>query len=350
MFAVLPIPRGNAADAQSDTPHVLVYLLAAWLARRRSSAGACCDWPAPAWPAAWPIGSGPRDSKFSRRAGLPGVAGLRGHWTWRRMGLAAATLAGTALVSRRALSDSGRQDHQQTTSVRQGRPGSDVHRHNWPRHAGAGPKDRGVGRRKPRQTLVNLSSPEPHRASRRPQKRYTATLVLKLIGNALQAFINSICQGFKFVFIPLYLIGHVELIRRKPDWLQIAMIALLAATHVVILLAVYTLSGYIAHRHVLPLVALAMPFTALGVIVVGDLRRPSAQDATRLSSCWPLGPVVRRRVAVHLAVGQSRIRAGDRSHALGASRAPNPERASCATRPTCNSMARCRLPTWVPGP
>lgn len=32
VFAILPIPRGNASDALSDTPHLLFYLLATWLA------------------------------------------------------------------------------------------------------------------------------------------------------------------------------------------------------------------------------------------------------------------------------------------------------------------------------
>jgi len=41
-------------------------------------------------------------------------------------------------------------------------------------------------------------------------------------------------------------------------------------THFVVLMAVFMLSGYIAHRHVLPMIGLAMPATALGVLCVGE--------------------------------------------------------------------------------
>ena len=39
IFAVLPIPRALAADAQSDMPHALLYLTAAWLACARLELG-----------------------------------------------------------------------------------------------------------------------------------------------------------------------------------------------------------------------------------------------------------------------------------------------------------------------
>ena len=49
-----------------------------------------------------------------------------------------------------------------------------------------------------------------------------------------------------------------------------ALLGLLATTHFVVLMAVFMLSGYIAHRHVLPMVGLGMAATALGVLCVGE--------------------------------------------------------------------------------
>jgi hypothetical protein len=99
---------------------------------------------------------------------------------------------------------------------------------------------------------------------------YTPKLIAKLLAKGISAFINSICQGFKFVFIPFYFIGQIECARRRPQWLQIGMLWMLGATHFCVLLAVFVLSGYIAHRHVLPMVALAMPLAGLGILYVGD--------------------------------------------------------------------------------
>jgi hypothetical protein len=64
------------------------------------------------------------------------------------------------------------------------------------------------------------------------------------------------------------LLGHIECARRRPRWLQVGMLALLGVTHFCLLLAVFILSGYIAHRHVLPMVAIAMPWVALGIFFV----------------------------------------------------------------------------------
>jgi hypothetical protein len=65
-------------------------------------------------------------------------------------------------------------------------------------------------------------------------------------------------------------VGQVSAFRSRRTEVKMTFLALLAATHMVVLLAVYVVSGYIAHRHVLPLVALAMPCTGLGVVLVGN--------------------------------------------------------------------------------
>jgi hypothetical protein len=269
IFAVLPVPRGNAADALSDTPHVLAYMLAAWLASTAIVNGSLLRWAG--------VGVASGLAYWIRPEGLEvflialvclSWRALRGQWSWRRVGLACGTLAAAALtVATPYPILAGKVTSKQLPFAKT----DPIPTYIEQLAAAPAPAQTPAAPTAANPPGVNEPVVTQAPPALPPHKRYTPTLVLKLVGSALQAFINSICQGFKFVFIPFYLMGHVELIRRKPDWLQIAMIALLGATHVLILVAVFTLSGYIAHRHVLPLVALAMPFTALGVIYAGDL-------------------------------------------------------------------------------
>jgi hypothetical protein len=94
-------------------------------------------------------------------------------------------------------------------------------------------------------------------------------LVLKLLAGATNEWAKSMAQGFKFVLIPLYFLGQIEMYRRRPNWWLILLIASCAALHIALLFGVYFISGYVDHRHVLPLVGLAVPFAALGAVYVG---------------------------------------------------------------------------------
>ena len=111
-------------------------------------------------------------------------------------------------------------------------------------------------------------------ASEGVQRRYSFKLIAGVLGKALNVLTGSVFQGFKFVFIPFYVLGHFELFRRKPEWFSIGFIVLLGAAHVAALLGVFILSGYIAHRHVIPLVALGMPVTGLGIVFATEHLAP----------------------------------------------------------------------------
>jgi hypothetical protein len=132
---------------------------------------------------------------------------------------------------------------------------------------------------------------------------YTPELVSSLIGLGFAAFINSICQGLKFVFIPYYLLGDIALIWRRPAGIQVAFLATLGVAHIVVLVSVFVFSGYVAHRHTLPLVGLAMPFAALGIyqtsVVVGRwirLRPMWLAAGTLVTCCLLVIPFTLRRL------------------------------------------------------
>jgi 4-amino-4-deoxy-L-arabinose transferase-like glycosyltransferase len=245
VFAVLPVPRAGAVDAQSDTPHALFYLLAAWLAAtgitggnlwRLGTAGLACG------VAYWIRPEGLEVVLVA----LPLLAwhAWRAHWPWRKASLALGTLAAAALLVAAPYPIlAGKLTSKQL-------PGA---KHKIARAY---------------QDLASSPVPAPTAAAPSPpaaESRRSAKVLGSSIALASVAFINSICQGFKFVFIPLYLLGNVALVWRRPAPIQIGFIAILGAVHIAILMGVHFFSGYIAHRHVIPLVGLAMPFVALGI-------------------------------------------------------------------------------------
>ena len=126
---------------------------------------------------------------------------------------------------------------------------------------------------------------------------------MRLAGEAFASLIEALCQGFKFIFVPLYLLGQVEMVRRRTNGLHIGFLWMLGILHMAILLWVFFISGYIASRHVLPLIAVAMPFTALGIVFLGEQLagrtriRPTLASAGIFVVCAPgraalLDPIV----------------------------------------------------------
>jgi hypothetical protein len=283
VFAVLPIPCWSAGDAHSDTPHLLAYLTAALLASSGVVSGRLL-------PLAG-AGAASAIAYWIRPEGLEVFLvamvclvwqAVRMHWTWRRMGLACATLAGATVViaapypilagkvTSKQLPFAKSQPTNTFLDLEAAQSAAAVVKEAKPQ--AAAPTD--AAPTAAAAAVSDAVAPEtaPATANEPPaaKPRYTAKLVLRLLGKAFEAFIVSICQGFKFVFIPLYLIGQVVWCRRTSQGMQLALLALLAATHFVVLIAVFMLSGYIAHRHVLPVIGLAMPATALGVMWVGE--------------------------------------------------------------------------------
>lgn len=290
-FTVLPVPRANAVDAQSDTPHALFYLLAAWMATTGITTGS--RWRLAA------AGAASGAAYWIRPEGLEVVLialpflvwhGWRAGWSWPRLTLASAALALTALVvAGPYMLLSGKVTSKQLQFAKVAPaptyleqlaaappPPAAETAAPAPKTSPSAPKTSPSAPREPApQALAPTASgpaPEPPVPAAPPpaEPRYSVSLVLSVVGAAFAEFINSSCQGFKFVFIPLYLIGLVALAWRRPAAIQIALLSALGVAHILILMAVYVVSGYIAHRHVIPLVGLAMPFVALGIFQVGD--------------------------------------------------------------------------------
>lgn len=286
VFAVLPVPVWNAADAHSDSPHLLFYLTAAWLASVGMVHGRL-------WPLA-AAGAVSAVAYWIRPEGLEVFLiaqacvvwqAFRTGWSWSRLGLATACLAGVALLVAAPYPIlAGKFTSKQLpfaklhpvktyisqvateTAPTQPATVSPATAPDSPSPASAPQPVASV----PTATIaVAPVATLPVDASP-PAKRYRPALVLKLVGKAIGSFLTSFCQGLKFVFIPFYLLGHVALLRRRHEPLHIGFLALLGLTHFAALLGVFILSGYIAHRHLLPIIGLTMPLVGLGLVTAGE--------------------------------------------------------------------------------
>lgn len=274
VFAVLPVPVWNAADAHSDSPHLLFYLTAAWLASVGMVRGRLGPLAA--------AGGASAIAYWIRPEGLEVFLiaqacilwqAFRASWTWGRLGLASACLAGAALLIAAPYPIlAGKFTSKQL-------PFAKLHPvKTYISQVATEPMPPGSSPASSPAAASPQAAPEtaapPSMADASPPaestKRYRPALVLKLVGKGLGSFVNSFCQGLKFVFIPFYLLGNLALLRRRHESLHIAFLALLGLTHFAALMGVFLLSGYIAHRHLLPVIGLTMPLVGLGLATAGE--------------------------------------------------------------------------------
>lgn len=304
VFAVLPVPIWNAGDAHSDSPHLLFYLTAAWLASVGMVQGRL-----------WPLAAAGGVSALAywiRPEGLEVFLvaqacvvwqAFRTGWSWSRLGLATACLAGVALlvaapypilagkftskqlpfaklhpvktyISQVATEPAHAQPVAPAPAANDSPSEAPASIPNPPPVAAqpdvATPAPAAVAPAIAVTPIAPPVEPAPAAAPAPSAKRYRPALVLKLVGKGLGSFITSFCQGLKFVFIPFYLLGHAALLRRRHESLHIGFLALLGLTHFAALMGVFILSGYIAHRHLLPVIGLTMPLVGLGLVTAGE--------------------------------------------------------------------------------
>jgi hypothetical protein len=281
VFAILPLARVSAADAQSDMAHALVYLTAAWLACSAIAGGRLLLLAGAGAASALAYWIRPEGLEVFLVALLfVALRALRSEMSWKRSCASAATLVGvTVLVAAPYPILAGKITSKQLPFVKSqtaptyveqiaqvkppepsaGQPTETAKR--------AGNVSPDVGAPAPNAANVG-AAPAPSPVE--PQRRYTVGLILRLGCLAIVALAVSLCQGFRYVFVPFYLLGQREMVRLRTNGWVVALLWTLASLHLFVLVWVYFVSGYIAARHVLPLLPLAMPFTALGILYVAD--------------------------------------------------------------------------------
>ena len=277
IFAGLPLFRQNAADALSDTPHLLLYLLGAWMAaeglvRRRF-------W----WFPAAGLASGlaywirPEGSGVALVAAAVLVLWAFTHRTmsWRRaLACLAGLLLSAAMVATPYIYLKGAFTvKKDITGVLWRQPHVQV--------PFTAPAARGVA--------PGAEAAVGERSA--PVSRGHALL------NGCAKLAREFLHRLRYVLALALLLGLLAPRRSRAQAAPAFLFASLAAFHVVLLLWLYSTAGYISYRHTMPLAALAMPWIASGTICF------SGVAATVVAAVWlhaqpsrSVGPGLRRCV------------------------------------------------------
>ena len=238
-FAVLPLFRENAADAMSDTPCLLLYLTAAWLAaeglvRKRV-------W----WFAL--AGASSAASYWVRPEGLSAavvVAGLLGWMLFRRDRRRFAALSLIPLVLAAAVVAlpyifitgriTGKKDF---STLLRGRLSS---------------------------TRVKVVSAA---ATQEPvAKGRKAPGLRKAAGGVVRLAKEYLHKGLRYIFVLPLVLGLFAPGRRRAQPEPRLLVAALVGFHVLLLLLLFVMAGYISGRHIMALSAFSMPWAGAGTV------------------------------------------------------------------------------------
>lgn len=267
LFAVMPMFRSNASNALSDTPHLALYLLAAWCAGEGFRRGKIVWFPlagAASGLAYWIRPEGLSVAVVA--AGLLAFQMLRGA-PWRRvlLSLGCLVLASGAVVAPYAAIKGGLTSKKLTDVL------------TWEHDAPPGAGLDGI-----------VALPPPPTADAPPVR---APRWLR----ACASIVEETAHGMRHFLLVPFAVGVFVGAAGKSQRDYRRLVAALAAFHVALLFALYFTAGYLGARHVMQLVALAMPWTASGTVLMAErlssmlrlkaARRVSPEWACALFAC-----------------------------------------------------------------
>ena len=299
LFAVMPLFRQNAADAMSDSPHLLFFLLGVLAA----------DVGFQRWRCRWFLGAGCASALayWIRPEGLT-VAVVAGAlltcciFSKRRpklwvlaacMAALGVSLIATAapyviikgiLTSKKDLrvvleGASWRMDGaKEPASPAKRSPEPDRISDYQPTPPRAGPT-----------ATEDLSENKRTREQSRPKIAFPADLLIA----ALHEYIRQVAYGFYQILLAPLVVGVIASFRRKPPRTTCMIVATICVAYSGLLLFLYVIARYISHRHTMPIVSLAMPWVGYGSIqvangihwVVSRFVRPAARTGSRWALC-----------------------------------------------------------------
>lgn len=250
--AAWPLLRTNAADGLSDTPHLMLYLTAAWLAAEGLSRG--------------------RIVLLAMAAAVSGLA----YWV-RPEGL----LVGLAIAAALAISLVVRQRVMSRTRTVVGLAlvclmlalvagpyvflAGKITSKKTP--LSAPPTAHAVAMATTEPTAGIIAEPGPHAA--RPDLSRPVMAAHAVASGTLELG-RELAHGLCYVGLLPLAIGTFAASRPRPTRGTAAWHLLLLAGQAAVLVLLYCLAGYISHRHLLPLVSLILPTTAAGVGILAE--------------------------------------------------------------------------------
>ncbi len=260
LFALLPTVRQNAADALSDSTHLMLFLGALWLAARAAMrrsgwqfllSGVCSG-----------VAYWVRPEGLAVAVAAAGCALVAPAWRTRlgcrrTLGAAAALLLGSALVIAPYVASVGT-----LTGKLAGKPG-------WQRLNRAA------------DASANVLGVTPSAGS-----APTLTAVpLASLAAGCGVLTANLAEGLHGVLLVPLLLGIPRATRRMQG-VQSSLLWALAMTYVGLLLLLYVLGGYMDRRHLIPLFALLIPSLSEGTLAIGDWLRGLGER--RRGTAWLL--------------------------------------------------------------
>jgi 4-amino-4-deoxy-L-arabinose transferase-like glycosyltransferase len=264
LSAGLPALRQNAADALSDTPHLCAYLLAAWLAQeglaRRSwrwflasgAASGCAFW------------IRPEGLSVALVVGVVlGVHLLRNVRSPRGAGVSLAALAcGAMLVVGPYIILAGKlTSKKDPLSTAQKPAGFEL-----PFMSAPPTPDVAAN------AAEQLASPAIAELKISPAIAITAAPTGSLASRfpgALTKYFEELGYGFGYVVWFPWFVGHFGPYRLKPLPSSLWLLLGLGLLHSALIIWLEMTAGYLAHRHVMPIIAISTPAAAAGVELLG---------------------------------------------------------------------------------
>jgi hypothetical protein len=243
----------NASDALSDTPHIVLYLLSAWCAARGFATSRAAWWGGCGALGGLAFWVRPEGLEAPLAGGFLLVAALvlrlaPPRATLRSVG---ALAGGVAVLLLPYVFLAGKFTSKQLPFAK--REAAPMYVVTESQAAARPPADAAIAPVAPAKAVV---SP---RVAMRVASKGTVT------------FVKNMVWGFRFAFLPMYLLGNWEMLRRRvPRW-TIALAACIGGLHIGVLYMVFFISGYIDQRHVMECVAIALPFAALGIFYTSEI-------------------------------------------------------------------------------
>ena len=345
LVAVLPLLRQNAADGMSGTPHLLFYLLAAWMMKEGLTS----------WRTWWFLGAGVSSglAYWVRPEGLSvavvgvfvlGIVFVRGQQRrWGVVALSLATLvAATALVAAPYALIKGKltskKDYWQLLAPDRQALGTP---------AGTSPSPAGVSPRPAPARPAPPPSPtpaarEPKRVKRpnpghapaaeKPDRVKTAPARSSALMKALLVVGGTFRDALRLELLLPFAVGLFAGSRPKLQPPVGLLLLFLVLFHAALVFGLDLIAGYVSERHLIPVLPLLSPWVAAGVIriaawlgTLGSAGRRAEDVGSR--SRWALGALMVVIVVVNSRVslrGLHRRHAGCRVAAAWAGARANP--------------------------
>jgi len=118
-----------------------------------------------------------------------------------------------------------------------------------------------------------------------PDERARPHSMLGVLKNAIVELAQELGQGFYYLLLIPLAVGRFAPGRRSWNLVCGRLATVVLCAHIVLLLLLYHVAGYISHRHVIPLVALLLPLTGSGLLWIAE--RLTAVAAALLSLASP---------------------------------------------------------------